>query len=97
MKITNEIIEQIANLSCLEVSEDEKEMLVQQIESIISYIEKLNELDTNGIAPMGHIIAASNELREDAVTDSLERNQIADIAPVFKNGCYIAPKILDYT
>jgi len=56
MKVDKETIEYVANLARLRLSEKEKEKLALDLESIISYVDKLNELDTSKIIPTDHVI-----------------------------------------
>ena len=65
MEITIETIEHVASLARLSLKEDEKIRLTSDLKNIISYVEKLNELDTSNIKPMEHVIPMKNVLRED--------------------------------
>jgi aspartyl-tRNA(Asn)/glutamyl-tRNA(Gln) amidotransferase subunit C len=95
MKVTKETIEHVANLARLNISEAEKEKLTSEMENIISYVDKLNELDTSNVKPMEHVIPIRNVLREDRVTGSIDREKLLRSAPVHEEGCYKVPKVVE--
>jgi len=94
-KVTKEAIEHIANLARLNISEVEKEKLTLEMENIISYMDKLNELDTTDVKPMEHVIPMQNIFREDVVTGSFEREKLMKNAPSYENGCYKVPRVVE--
>ena len=71
MKISSGEVEYVANLARLEVTDKEKEKFTAQLNDILLYIDKLNELDTKGVEPMSHAIAITNAFREDKILDSI--------------------------
>jgi len=92
MKIS---IEQLAQLARLSVSDDDKELFANQIDNILSYMDKLNELDTGAIEPTSHIISLSNVVREDLPKDSLDREDALMNAPDRTEKFYRVPKIIE--
>jgi aspartyl/glutamyl-tRNA(Asn/Gln) amidotransferase, C subunit len=95
MKVTRETIEHVASLARLNLTEDEKESLTSKMGDIISWVDKLNELDTSGVKPMEHVIPLKNVFREDAVKKSYDREKVLANAPVKENGCFKVPKIVE--
>ena len=95
MKVTRETIEHIADLARLNISEKEKDKLTLEMEKILSYVDKLNELDTSDVKPMEHVIPIQNVLREDMVKGSFEREKLMKCAPSHENGCYKVPKVVE--
>jgi aspartyl-tRNA(Asn)/glutamyl-tRNA(Gln) amidotransferase subunit C len=95
MKVTRETIEHVANLARLNLTENEKQRLSSEMEDIISYVDKLNQLDTAAVKPMEHVIPISNVLREDVVRESFEREKILTNAPVQEDGCFKVPKVVE--
>jgi aspartyl-tRNA(Asn)/glutamyl-tRNA(Gln) amidotransferase subunit C len=95
MKITKETIEHVANLARLNLTELEKEKLTTEMESIISYVDKLNELDTTGIEPSSHVLPIQNVFREDIIIDSYDREKILANAPQKEDGCFKVPKVVE--
>ncbi|MEN6313660.1 MAG: Asp-tRNA(Asn)/Glu-tRNA(Gln) amidotransferase subunit GatC [Clostridiaceae bacterium] len=94
-KVTKETIEHIADLARLNISEAEKEKFTLEMEKIISYVDKLNELDTSNVKPMEHVIPIRNILREDVVTGSFDREKLMENAPSQEDGCYKVPKVME--
>ena len=92
MKIS---IEHLAQLARLSVSDDEKTLFTNQIDSILSYMDKLNELDTGNIEPTSHVISLSNVVREDLSKVSLEREDALMNAPDRTDKFYRVPKIIE--
>lgn len=95
MKVTRQTIEHVANLARLNLTENEKDSLTSEMEEIISWVDKLNELDTSGVKPMEHVIPMKNVFREDKVEQSLERDKILANAPVAEDGCFKVPKVVE--
>lgn len=75
MKITKEEVEHVANLARLNLSEEELETMTGQLDNILSYVDKLGELDTADIKPTTHVFSVSNAFREDVVKDSLSQGE----------------------
>ena len=92
MKIS---IEHLARLARLSVSDNEKTLFASQIDSILSYMDKLNELDTANVEPTSHVISLSNVVREDLPKNSLERQDALRNAPDRTDKFYRVPKIIE--
>ena len=92
MKIS---IDHIANLARLSLSGEEREMFGQQLESILSYMDTLNELNTGNIEPTSHVLAIRNVTREDVNTPSLVREDALANAPDKTEKFYRVPKIIE--
>lgn len=95
MKINEAIVNHIADLAQLEFERDEKLLFIDQLNSILIYMEKLNELDTSDIPPTSHVIPIKNIYREDIVTESFEKGEIFANAPEIDKGCFRVPKIIE--
>lgn len=95
MKITKETIEHVANLARLNLTEQEKEKLTIEMASIISYVDKLNELDTTNIEPRSHVLPMKNVFREDITLTSYDREKILNNAPSQEDGCFKVPKVVE--
>ena len=67
--IDDETIEYVGILAKLELSGEEKEQAKKDMESMLDYVDKLNELDTSGVEPMSHVFPVRNVFREDVVTN----------------------------
>lgn len=91
-KISNETIEYVGILAKLELSDEEKEQAKSDMETMLDYIDTLNELDTEGIEPMSHVFPVSNVFREDVVTNGDNHEEMLANAPEMKEQSYKVPK-----
>jgi len=85
----------VANLARLEITEKEKDKFTAQLNDILLYIDKLNELDTNGVEPMSHAISVTNAFRDDQVMDSIGTQQTLANAPDARGDFFRVPKVID--
>lgn len=95
MKLSTSDVEYVAKLARLEVTDQEKEKFTAQLNDILLYIDKLNELDTTGVAPMSHAIAVTNAFREDKVAESLGTEKALANAPDARGEFFRVPKVID--
>ena len=94
MKIAAEGVERVAALARLEVNEEEKEQLTQQMNRILLYMDKLNELDTAGIVPTSHAIDLHNAFREDLVQESMATDECLQNAPEANEEEFLVPRVI---
>jgi aspartyl-tRNA(Asn)/glutamyl-tRNA(Gln) amidotransferase subunit C len=94
MKITPEEISHVANLARLRLSPEEVETMARQLDDILTYVAKLNELDTEGIAPTTHAISIVNAFREDEVKPSLDREKTLANGPQQNGESFVVPRII---
>ena len=95
MKITKQEVDHVAKLARLELSEQEKEKLTDQLSNILTYVEKMSELDTKGVEPTSHVLDISNVMRDDAPGESLSQERALGNAPDKAAGHYKVPKIIE--
>lgn len=95
MPIEPQIVDHVARLARLELSEEERVRFTEQLNSILDYLAKLNELNTDNVDPTSHVIAMTNVLREDAVGTPLPRDLILASAPAQEDGFFKVPPILE--
>ena len=93
--INDEIIEYLGILTKLELSEEEREEAKRDMEKMLNYIGKLNELDTTGVEPMSHVFPMQNVFREDVVTNGDDSENMLKNAPVERNNMFEVPKTVD--
>lgn len=93
--ISDETIDYVGILAKLELSSEEKEQAKEDMEKMLNYIDKLNELDVAGVEPMSHIYPIDNIFREDVVTNGDDRDNILSNAPATKNGQFKVPKTVE--
>lgn len=94
-KDTDIDISHVALLARLSLTEDEKERLGKQLNTILEYIGKLNELDTFDIPPTSHVIDIKNVLREDEAKPSMPKEKALSNAPDRTADFYRVPKIIE--
>lgn len=94
-KISDETIEYVGILAKLELSDTEKEQAKSDIERMLDYIDKLNELDTSDVEPLSHVFPVNNVFREDVVTNGDERARLLENAPTAKDGAFQVPKTVE--
>lgn len=95
MKITAAEVEHVARLSRLALEKEEIEALTGQMDELLGYVEKLNELDTEAIVPTAHAVPLENAFRADIVKPSLGREKALQNAPLADDGCFVVPKVLE--
>ncbi|MEG6566891.1 Asp-tRNA(Asn)/Glu-tRNA(Gln) amidotransferase subunit GatC [Thermoanaerobacterium saccharolyticum] len=95
MSITKDQVIHVSKLARLKFSDDELEKFSHQLDSIIKYVDKLNELNTDGVEPTAHIVPISNVFREDVVVPSMDREKILMNAKEKEDGCFKVPKIIE--
>lgn len=93
-KIDRNQVMHVAKLARLLVKEEEAGALADQLNGILSYMDKLNELDTTGIEPMAHAQPLFNAFREDKVERSIETAQALENAPDKDENFFIVPKVI---
>lgn len=95
MIITDETIRYVAALSHLEVGDSELARVKKDMSSILSYMDRLNELDTQGVEPMSHVYPLKNVFRADEVAVRDNREELLMNAPEQKDGCFKVPKTVE--
>ena len=93
--ISDETMEYVGILAKLELTHEEQQQAKKDMESMLDYIDKLNELDTNGVEPMSHVFPVNNVFREDVVANGDIHEQTLQNAPAVKDGSFKVPKTVD--
>ncbi len=94
MALTREEVLHVAQLARLSLEPAEVELFTRQLNDILAYVEKLQELDTAGIAPMAHVIPVFNAFRADEVKTGLPRDEALENAPEGEEGNFVVPRII---
>lgn len=95
MKITPHEVEQVARLARLALCADEVQRIAGDMDAILGYAAKLNELDTEGIVPLAHAVPLHNAMRDDRVHPNHDRAAILAAAPDERDGCFRVPKVIE--
>lgn len=95
MKISREEVQRVAELSRLEFSESELGTFTDQLGDILEYIEKLGELETDGVEPTAHILDLATPLREDTTKPLLGTEEALANAPETHDGYFTVPNVIE--
>lgn len=95
MKIDKETLEKIAHLARLNFDEKEEQSMLDSMSEILTWVEKLNEIDTTGIEPLTHMASEVNALREDKLGKHLNHEDALKNAPKRDSDYVRVPKVLE--
>jgi aspartyl-tRNA(Asn)/glutamyl-tRNA(Gln) amidotransferase subunit C len=94
MKITADQVRHVARLARLQIDPEAIEKLAAELATILTYVDKLNEVDTQGVPATSHAIALTNAFRDDVVHTHLPREQALQNAPSQDEGSFVVPKVI---
>jgi aspartyl-tRNA(Asn)/glutamyl-tRNA(Gln) amidotransferase subunit C len=94
MKITKNEVLYVADLARLNLDAAAIEKFAGQIGEILEYVDKLNEVNTDGVRPTSHAISLTNAFREDQLSEHLDREKALANAPQKEDGNFIVPKVV---
>ena len=95
MAINENDVRHVAKLARLKLSDGEIQQFTQQLGSILTYIEKLNELNTDGVEATAHAAAITNVLRDDVAVPGMGVDKVLQNAPTSEPPYFSVPKVLD--
>lgn len=95
MNISKKDVQHVANLSRLSLSDDEISMYTGQLNSILEFVEKLNEIDTTDVKPMSHTLDIINAFREDEVKESITSELALKNAPDSQDDQFKVPTVME--
>jgi len=95
MSVTRKDVEHIAQLARLKFDESEVENFTDQLNSILGYVEKLNELDTEKVEPLSHPVEGCNVFRNDVETASIKTEDALKNAPHASEEYFKVPKVIN--
>lgn len=95
MAISKEEVYKVAELARLKLSEEEAERFTSQLNDILEFANKLNELDTDYVEPTSHVLPMINVMREDEVRPSLDREKVLKNAPEHQDGMFRVPAVFE--
>jgi aspartyl-tRNA(Asn)/glutamyl-tRNA(Gln) amidotransferase subunit C len=94
MEVNDTMVDKIAHLARLQFDDIEKTAIKNDLQKMIVFVEKLNELDTEGVEPLLHMSTNVNVLREDEVTGSISREAGLKNAPMHSGEFFKVPKVI---
>ncbi|MCH7793902.1 MAG: Asp-tRNA(Asn)/Glu-tRNA(Gln) amidotransferase subunit GatC [Proteobacteria bacterium] len=95
MAVDRATVAQIAKLARIRVPEDQLDALSGELSNILTWIEQLSELDTEGVAPMTSVVEVTLPQRADAVTDGGYPDKVVENAPEAAHGFFVVPKVIE--
>lgn len=95
MKIDRSLLEKIAHLSRLEIDEKDVDKMLADMTAIVDWVEKLNEVDTEGIQPLTTMSHEVNVVRSDEVKDHLDHEKALSQAPKKDENYFRVPKVIE--
>lgn len=95
MLVNDQLVDHLAELSRLRFSDEEKTEIRQDLQRMISFIEKLNELDTSGLEPVLHMSTEVNRLRDDVVQGSVSAAEALSNAEGSGDQFFTVPKVIN--
>ena len=95
MKITEELVDYISTLSRLSLPQEEKGPMAAELEKIVSYMDLLNTLDTEGVEPLSHVFPLRNVMRKDEVVPSAPRDELLRSSPGGDSEAFLVPKTVE--
>jgi aspartyl-tRNA(Asn)/glutamyl-tRNA(Gln) amidotransferase subunit C len=94
MEVNDALVDKLAHLSRLEFSGTEKEEIKKDLQKMIAFVEKLNELNLDGVEPLLHMSEEVNVLRDDEVKNSISREEALKNAPLHDEQFFKVPKVI---
>ncbi len=94
MKLSTEEVARVARLARLDLSEEKTEIFAGQLHNILSYMDKLNEIDTSNVEPMFSPVEHTTVLRKDVVVKEHTRDEILSNAPDTDGQYFVVPRIV---
>ena len=95
MSVDTKQVRHIAKLARIAMSDAEVEAMVPELNNILSWVEQLGEVNTDGVEPLTAVIDNKLRLREDAVTDGNCRDEVLRNAPGAEHGFFAVPKVIE--
>jgi len=94
MEVNDALVDKLAHLARLKFDASEKEEIKKDLQKMIAFVEKLNELDTTGVEPLLHMRDEINVLRQDEIKGSISREDALKNAPVHDEQFFKVPKVI---
>ena len=95
MSLNKQDVQKIAHLARLSLSEDESKQYQESITSVLTLVEQMQSVNTDGVEPLCNPLEMTQRLREDTVTESNQRDSYLAIAPQSEKGLYLVPQVID--
>ncbi len=95
MSLDKQQVRKIAHLARLKIDEADIDNYASNLSSILHLVEQMGQVNTEGVTPMAHPFDAVQRLREDAVTETNQREAFQAVAPKVEDGVYLVPRVIE--
>ncbi|ALP54372.1 hypothetical protein Tel_15135 [Candidatus Tenderia electrophaga] len=95
MSLERSDVDKIAHLARLEIAAPDVPEMAATLSKILDLVAQMDAVDTSAVAPMAHPLEMAQRLREDAVTETDQRERFQALAPQTENGLYLVPKVIE--
>ena len=95
MTLKSEDVRNISHLARLHIDEDTLDQYVNDLSSILTLVDQMNQVDSSGVVPLANPLDATQRLRADEVTEIDQRDKFQRIAPDVEGGLYRVPKVIE--
>lgn len=95
MSVDKSTVSRVARLARIHIDDDRLEPMAQELTSILSWIEQLNEVDTDAVEPLASVTGHALPLRQDIVTDGNKAEAVVQNAPETTSGFFVVPKVVE--
>lgn len=95
MSVDTKTVKRVAHLARIAVTDDEAERMTGELNTILGFVEQLNEVDVDGVEPMTSVIPVAMKMRTDVVNDGGKTADIVANAPASEDGFFLVPKVVE--
>ncbi|MBN9532754.1 MAG: Asp-tRNA(Asn)/Glu-tRNA(Gln) amidotransferase subunit GatC [Alphaproteobacteria bacterium] len=95
MSVDKDTVRRIAKLARIALEEERVEPMVQELNGILAWVEQLEEVDVEGVAPLTSVVAQKLKMREDVVTDGGDADAVTANAPSGEDHFFVVPKVVE--
>ena len=88
-------LDKLTRLSQLRLTSEEEALVLDDLGRIVAMIDEMQAIDTDGVAPLSHPLDMDQRLREDRVTETVDRERFQAVAPATRDGLYLVPRVVE--
>lgn len=95
MSVDTAIVRRVARLARIKVTDDEAARMTNELNSILGFVDQLNEVDVEGVEPMTSVVSVKMKRRADVVTDGEDAKAVTMNAPISDDDFFMVPKVVE--
>lgn len=95
MSVDTATVRRVARLARIKVTDDEAERMTNELNSILGFVEQLNEVDVAGVEPMTSVVSVKMRRRQDVVADGEDAEAVTRNAPLSEDHFFLVPKVVE--